>query len=235
MPDNEKWLLWQDISRTPYMNMSIDEQLLLHVAEFGTPVVRIYGWDRQSVSIGYVQDYAAAPQQKYAIVRRITGGGVVFHDRDLTYTIAIPEGHRICELDRVESYHVFHHAVKAALAGFGLAAELSASESRSVNRATMHCFVTPTRYDVLCDGRKYAGAAQRRTRNGILHQGSIDLKASGGDSAILTEKLINALAKQFEIGFIAFKVSKAFLRDAKIMAEKKYSTEQWNKFKKTPS
>ena len=235
MTANKEWLLWLDISRDPYMNMSIDELLLLHIAEFGAPVVRIYGWDRKSVSIGYVQDYEAAPREGYAIVRRMTGGGVVFHDKDLTYTVVIPAGHPICALDRVESYHVFHRAVKAALAGFGLEAELSTSEGGAVDRATMQCFVTPTRYDVLCGGRKYAGAAQRRTHDGILHQGSIDLKASGGDSVILTEKLVKALEKQFEIGFIEFKVSKVFLHDAETLAGIKYSTEQWNRFKKIQS
>jgi lipoate-protein ligase A len=235
MAANEKWLLWRDSKRGPYINMSIDELLLRHIAEFGTPVVRIYGWDRKSASIGYVQDYEAAPREGYAIVRRMTGGGVVFHDNDLTYTVVIPAGHRICELGRIESYHVFHRAVKEALAGFGLRAELSASGSGAIDRATMQCFVTPTRYDVLCGGRKYAGAAQRRTRDGILHQGSIDLKASAGDSEILAEKLIKALEKQFEIGFIEFNVSKAFLRDAETLSGIKYSTEQWNRLKKTQS
>jgi lipoate-protein ligase A len=232
MTANAKWLLWRDGDRDPFLNMSIDELLLSHIAEFGTPVVRIYGWDRKSVSIGYVQDYEAAPQKGYAIVRRMTGGGVVFHDKDLTYTVVVPAGHPICALDRVESYHVFHRAVKEALAGFGLEAELSTAECGAVDRATMQCFVTPTRYDVLCGGRKYAGAAQRRTRDGILHQGSIDLKASGGDSEILAEKLVRALEKQFEISFIEFNVSREFLRDAEILSEMKYSTEQWNRFKK---
>ena len=235
MTADAKWLLWLDINRDPYMNMSIDELLLLRIAGFGTPVVRIYGWDRKSVSIGYVQDYEATPREGYVIVRRMTGGGVVFHDKDLTYTVAIPGGHPICALDRIESYHVFHRAVKEALAGFGLQAELSAAECGAVDRATMQCFVTPTRYDVLCGGQKYAGAAQRRTRDGILHQGSIDLKASGGNSAILTEKLIKAFEKQFEIGFIEFNVSREFLHDAEILSGIKYSTEQWNRFKEIPA
>lgn len=232
MADNGQWLLWRDISRNPYMNMSIDELLLTHISSFGVPVVRIYGWDRKSLSIGYVQSYEAAQQEGYTAVRRPTGGGVVYHDRDLTYTIVVPESHPICRLDRIESYHVFHRAVKAALAEFGLQAELSDAESGAVDRATMRCFVTPTRYDVLCGEQKYAGSAQRRTRDGILHQGSIDLKASGGDSAILAKKLAEALEKQFEIEFIEFKVSDGFLREAEELALKKYSTEDWNKFKR---
>lgn len=232
MAKNGQWLLWRDISRDPYMNMSIDELLLTHISSFEFPVVRIYGWDRKSLSIGYVQNYEAVQQEGYAIVRRPTGGGVVYHDHDLTYTVVVPESHPICRLDRVESYHVFHRAVKAALAGFGLQAELSGNECGAVDRATMQCFVTPTRYDVLCGGQKFAGAAQRRTRDGILHQGSIDLKASAGDSAILVKKLTEAFEKQFEIEFIEFKVSDGFLREAEELTLKKYSTEEWNKFKR---
>ena len=54
-----------------------------------------YGWDRKSASIGYIQKFSAVEDQSYTVVRRPTGGGVVFHDVDLTYTVAVPKGHYI--------------------------------------------------------------------------------------------------------------------------------------------
>ncbi|MFA7230253.1 MAG: biotin/lipoate A/B protein ligase family protein [Victivallaceae bacterium] len=231
MTDSGKWFLWLDEKRSPYLNMSIDELLLTDSASTGAPVVRFYGWDRPAVSIGYVQSYDAAPHHTHTVVRRPTGGGVVYHNHDLTYTVVIPAGHQICELDRTESYHVFHRAIQCALGEFGVQASLSSSESAPVDRATMQCFVTPTRYDVVGNGKKYAGAAQRRTRDGILHQGSIDLAVADGNRELLIEKLITALQTQFAIEFIEFNVSKSLFDRATALAGTKYSTEEWNKHK----
>lgn len=230
----QEWLLWQDIDRSPWLNMSIDELLLEECGNCGLPLLRIYGWDRKSVSIGYVQDYNAAPQEGYAIVRRPTGGGVVFHDVDLTYTVVIPQSHPICAMNRIESYHVLHRAVKLALDSFGHNAVLAASESGPVDRATMQCFTTPTRYDVLCEDRKFAGSAQRRTRNGILHQGSISADASGGNHEILAAELIKAFEKELDIRFTEYKLNRDLLEKAGKLAEDKYATDEWNRFKRVP-
>lgn len=224
----EKWLLWRDKSWSPYMNMAVDELLLEQSAKLGTPLIRIYGWDRPSVSIGYIQDYSAAPEEDYAVVRRPTGGGIVFHDVDLTYTAVVPVDHHITSLDRMESYHVFHRAILKALEKFGIAGALAPNESGPVDRATMQCFVTPTRYDVVSDGKKYAGAAQRRTKNGILHQGSIMREASGGDLDRLAKVLIHALKTGFNIEFENYTPSEEFIKRAEELADSKYAMESWN-------
>ncbi|QSH41710.1 biotin/lipoate A/B protein ligase family protein [Lentisphaerota bacterium ZTH] len=229
--DNE-WFLWLDNAHSPQLNMSIDEILLNRIAAIGKPLLRIYKWDRPSVTIGYVQSFDAAPHDRYTVVRRPTGGGVVYHDSDLTYTVIIPPGHDIAKLDRLESYHVFHRAILLALAELGLEARLAPDESSPVDRATMQCFVTPTRYDVIAAGRKYAGAAQRRTRSGVLHQGSIDLKAAAGDENLLKQKLIAAFEKQFNINFIDFTPDTQFIKSAEELAIDKYATDDWNCLKK---
>ncbi len=226
------WHLWQDSLRSPYLNMAVDEALLETAPERKIPLVRTYGWNCPSVSIGYVQDYTAAPRSGYTIVRRPTGGGVVFHDRDLTYTAVIPPEHQICKLDRMESYHVFHRAVLRALANFGLSGKLAPDESGPVDRATMQCFTTPTRYDVIAAGQKFAGAAQRRTRNGILHQGSISLEASNGDSEALTKALIDAIKQEFTILFDDFTPSEILMRRASELEKDKYSLESWNRHRR---
>ncbi len=231
---SESWLLWLDTSHDPYFNMAVDELLLNHAGELGTPLIRIYSWDRPAVSIGFVQSYDAAPHEKYTIVRRPTGGGVVYHDHDLTYTAVIPIGHRICSLDRTESYRVFHDAVQLALNAFGINTDLADTEiPKHVDRAFMQCFTTPTKYDVMGDGRKFAGAAQRRTRDGILHQGSIDLDASGGDHARLTDALTVALSQSFGVQFTPFEPTPELLVRAEALTTAKYATDNWNIHKKT--
>ena len=170
----EQWLLWHDGVHDPWFNMSVDELLLEAAPQFGTPLLRTYRWDRPALSIGCSQSYPAEQEARYAIVRRPTGGGNVFHDVDLTYTAVIPAGHPIAALDRMESYRIFHEAMLPMLDALGAHAGLKQEESARVDRRTMRCFTSPSRFDVVADdGAKYAGAAQRRTRNGILHQGSI--------------------------------------------------------------
>ena len=74
---------------SPARNMAIDESLLRHVQ---SPVLRIYSWDQPCVSIGYFQKAQLAPTDR-PMVRRFTGGGLVEHGKDLTYTHVLPPPH----------------------------------------------------------------------------------------------------------------------------------------------
>ena len=230
---NEKWYIWRDGDRPPPVNMAVDE-LLLEKSEFlqGMILLRIYGWDRPSISIGYSQKYSSVSGNgEYSIVRRPTGGGIVFHDRDLTYTVVVPAKHPIENLDRVESYHVFHRAVLRAMSAFGKQGKLADSAVSVSDRTTMKCFVTPTKYDVICENRKMAGAAQRRTKKGILHQGSISLEVSGGDKNKLSEELIRGFAAEFNVDFENFTVPDVLAAEADNLSSAKFATDEWNKSK----
>ena len=205
----ENWLFFDDKAHPPQENMDIDADLLKNAStQKGMPLLRFYDWDRLSVSIGYVQKEEIVPdREKYTVVKRPTGGGVVYHDRDFTYTVVVPAEHWITKLDRVESYRVFHKAVVRAFATFGLKGLLVDTEQPKTDRATMQCFITPTKYDVLCELRngktaKFAGSAQRRTKNGILHQGSIILKATQGNRKKLAKALKKAFEEEFNIEWV---------------------------------
>jgi lipoate-protein ligase A len=232
MNTSNQWYLYNDTAHDPFYNMALDEVLLQSAGKLGKPLIRIYEWDCLSVSIGYVQRYDAAPFDRYTVVRRPTGGGVVYHDHDLTYTAVVPADDPICGLNRIDSYHVFHQAILETLKSFGLDGKLSPDECGAVDRATMQCFTTPTRYDVIAAGKKYAGAAQRRTRDGILHQGSISLEALECGRELLIKKLLPAFEKQFNMNFIDFTPNPALLEKAAELRRTKYATEDWNKHKK---
>ena len=211
MQTSETWYFFDDTAHPPQENMDIDVELLANSAKLaGMPLLRFYDWDRPSISIGYVQKEEAVRQAEgYTIVKRPTGGGIVYHDNDFTYSVIVPAGHWITKLDRVESYRVFHKAVVRALAVFGLNCMLVDTTQPKADRATMQCFVTPTKYDVLCDNLtpgkvvKVAGSAQRCTRNGILHQGSISLASLKSDRGRLREKFKQAFEDEFNISFIS--------------------------------
>ncbi len=226
---NELWMLWRDGVHDPFFNMSMDEVLLELMPQLGMPLLRTYRWDRPALSIGSSQLYPAEQEANYTIVRRPTGGGNVFHDVDLTYTVVLPPAHRIAALDRMSSYKVFHEAMLPMLERLGAHAGLKPDETPGVDRATMKCFTSPSRYDIVTEtGTKYAGAAQRRTRNGILHQGSIQLAVSGGDWEKLETMLLEALKQFFRIDYIPAGLPEGALDRAEALARSKYETREWN-------
>ena len=226
----EQWLYWQDATHDPYFNMAVDEVLLANSALLdGKVLVRVYRWDRPSVSFGSSQICPQELADKYTLVRRPTGGGVVYHDVDLTYTVVVPPGHSILQLDRMESYKVFHEALLIKMTEDGVAAVLEDHGTDHVDRATMQCFVSPSRFDLVApSGSKYAGAAQRRTRCGILHQGSIKLEAANGSWDDLCAELLESLQQKFEVEFVDWQPEEAVIQSAALLAQSKYATEKWN-------
>lgn len=169
-------------------NMATD-LLLLETARPDTLYYRHYDWSERAFTFGVSQNreivrLTAGPLT--VVVRRATGGGVVSHLDDWTYTLVAPAGHPLAEAKASESYKAVHAAIADALSQCGVPAELvpCPRESCGLNpdsevaapRKPGVCFVQPEIFDVVRadDGRKLAGAAQKRARTGILFQGSID-------------------------------------------------------------
>jgi lipoate-protein ligase A len=210
------------------LNMAIDEALL----EIATgPTIRFYRWNHPALSFGYFGKYDDVADQKdeREIVRRWTGGGIVFHGNDLTYSIVIPVSDAVFSQSSMLIYEKVHHAMRDAFAQNGVSAELSSVsalyESRRnnapvIDRRYSECFANPVRADVLLNGRKVAGAAQRRTRRGLLQQGSIQ-KVDLGEG--FAGRFANELSNNWRLE----EFSDALLTRAQAIAEQKYSTPSW--------
>lgn len=232
--NGNRWLLWLDGARTPAMNMAVDELLLAECRSLGAPLLRVYSWDRPAASYGYSQGPEAVRRKGLALVRRPTGGGVVYHDADFTYTVVAPPGHKLLELDRMQSYQALHEAVLAALEALGVGAKLAGDELKPHDRATLQCFVSPSPRDVLAEGgEKLAGAAQRRTRQGLLHQGSVFLTKDMTPSA-LSSALVKAFERLLDAAFSEYNPSAELLDSAEKLANLKYESEAWNLRKEPP-
>ncbi len=223
------WFIWMDIARSPFLNMAIDEILIDKVVQsLDKPILRFYDWNTPSISIGYSQTFPKS-DDKHAVVRRFTGGGVVFHDSDITYSVAVPQTHPICHLNRHDSYKFFHIAIMDFFSSFGVRSELSPESSVCENRKVMRCFVSPSKYDIISENTKLAGAAQRRGRKGILHQGSIILPEKINLSKeTLINKIKNSFEKIHSIIFQEFKPDEVILNEARLLEQNKYSTSSWN-------
>lgn len=226
---SELWDIWLDSQpHSPAFNMAADEALLVTANHRRRPLLRFYQWDRKAVSIGYVQAIASAPVG-YAAVRRPTGGGVVFHDFDLTYSIAFPAEHWLNTLDRTRSYDCINHAVQNALVNLNLNVSLSNDDiPRSVDRLTMVCFTNPTKYDIMLNGKKVGGSAQRRVREGLLHQASLHF---GGPLPIqrnlLQSAIARALANSLDLNYQIFTPDPFFIGKTLDFICEKYDNTSW--------
>ena len=166
------WLLLNSGLCDPAFNMAMDEALLEAMPRLQKPVLRFYGWTEPAATFGYFQKYSevAATTMLRPLIRRPTGGGIVPHDIDWTYSAAFPTTHEWYSLKAIESYRRIHEWIVAAFQRLNIATELAPCCKKS---APGQCFVGHEQFDVLWHGKKIAGAAQRRTKLGLLIQGSV--------------------------------------------------------------
>jgi lipoate-protein ligase A len=203
-------------AKSAALNMAIDEALL-NCAR--VPILRYYRWQRPAVSFGYFGCYADLKSQSgdREIVRRWTGGGIVPHGDDLTYSLIVPAGDPLLARSSPEIYSEVHEAIRQALQSSGIPAVLANSHAPKISE---NCFANPVPADVLSDGRKIAGAAHRRARTGLLHQGSIQRGDLPGG---FKEDLARLLCERFELK----ELSPETIEHAFRIAETKYGTPGW--------
>jgi lipoyl(octanoyl) transferase len=199
------------------MNMAIDEALLEYAID---PVIRFYAWRSPALSFGYFRRFAdvASYAGERDLIRRWTGGGIVFHGTDLTYSIVIPVRDAVFAESSMSIYEKIHRALCDVLVEAGHAALLGTETG--VNNPGYNCFANPVRADVIVDGGKIAGAAQRRTRRGLLQQGSIQ----GVD---ISKGLAQRFAQTLSANCSERKVDDEILNRARELAEWKYGAEAW--------
>ena len=201
-------------------NMAIDESLLRHAQ---TPVLRIYGWEGTCVSIGYFQK-ASLVAAGTSFVRRYTGGGLVEHGKDLTYTLVLPADHPLTAAGTLPSYRAIHQGVASALRAAEFDCQLATAQPKQDHAS---CFLKPVPADVLdSKGAKLAGAAQRRTRQGCLHQGSILL--SGQIPPQLPKILPGHLARALQTTWAVTERTREEEELAEKLFRDRYSTRDWN-------
>ena len=202
-------------SHSAAMQMAVDEALF---ASATAPALRFYHWRQPSLSFGYFGRFAdvAAEAGQRELVRRWTGGGLVLHGNDLTYSLVLPPSYLPTGCSARAVYSSVHAALVEALAGAGKI-ELAARDAPKVSDA---CFANPVTADVLADGRKIAGAAQRRTRAGLLQQGSVQFNQLPVN---FTVRFATALCPRFEHRGLDLRL----LHRAEALAAEKYATAAW--------
>jgi lipoate-protein ligase A len=209
-------------------NMALDEALLQAAPSLGRPVLRFYAWTEPAASFGYFQKYAEVAQMTLLrpLVRRPTGGGLVPHDADWTYSLAFPPGNPWYGLKATESYQRVHEWIKAGFLKLGISTQLAPECKKSLPG---QCFVGCEKSDVLWQGRKIAGAAQRRTRDGLLIQGSVQpppIKLARSD----WEQAMCDVARSIQaVQWTELKLDEALGRRTAQLVDKAYSLDSYNR------
>jgi len=210
-------------------NMALDEALLCRARQLRMPVLRFYGWTGPAASFGYFQKIAEIERATLLrpLVRRPTGGGLVPHDADWTYSVAIPAGHPWHRIRAEQSYERIHRWLQAAFGALGIRAELASSKRQELPG---QCFAGWEKNDLLLGGRKIAGAAQRRTQTGLLIQGSVQPPA-GVERKAWEQAMLETGWQGVRIEWTRLKLPDELLEFARKLASEKYSRLEYNRMR----
>ncbi|MEA2012921.1 MAG: biotin/lipoate A/B protein ligase family protein [Verrucomicrobiota bacterium] len=223
--NKQSWYFLGEGRKSPSYNMAMDELLLSFVES--KPVLRIYDWDVPTISIGYSQRLSEINTAGYRVVRRYTGGGVVFHDTSYTYSLVFPSSHLLVDKARLEGYKVVNEAVMSALLPYNKNLYLYDRKlDDDTDLSIMACAENPTFYDVMKNSEKVSGCAQRRNKNGLLVEGYIKKIALAQES--LEKALKNTFAEYFNCSYESFPDKKDLFFQAEQLAKKKYLSKEWN-------
>jgi len=178
----DTWRLLIDPPGPAGYNMAVDEALAESCRTGASgPTLRLYGWDRPSISLGHFQrahevvDLDRCREGRVPVVRRTTGGRAVHHHHDVTYSVVAPIPHPLFPPTIKGTYEVVARALLAGLAALGLCAECHPRDPEQPRRGigSPLCFDSTSRYELTLGGKKVIGSAQRRWKTAFLQHGSI--------------------------------------------------------------
>ena len=229
--------------------MAIDQAILESTAATGEPTLRFYRWTPATLSLGYFQKFEDRENHSASAncptIRRASGGGAIVHDDELTYSLCVATEGQMAKAN-AQLYDIVHLAIRAGLAEQGIGVELfEASEGETVKASKSDpflCFQRRAVGDIICDGAKVGGSAQRRLKNALIQHGSLLLSqsASAPELAGLKEKsgvdvdvdlLITAICKRLgaamQLQISDRQVSDLELQRSSEIAQEKFASEEW--------
>ncbi|HDJ23800.1 MAG TPA: lipoate--protein ligase family protein [Candidatus Aminicenantes bacterium] len=262
MSYRQTWYLLVD--RTPKKgswNMAVDEYLFQQVKREPLTFLRFYAWIRPTASLGFYQktgrviNLEACRENQVDVVRRLTGGKLVLHHEEVTYSVASSETD-VFSASLRESYRLISEALVLGLQKLGIQAELATSKPPEIYaRGNLPCFSFPAENEIEVKGKKLIGSAQKREGNCFLQHGSIPLRNntslleqitpnSNGGKVIRLISLEEALGRGVEFNEVAAALicgfseyfnaeirpkilSKEDREEIYRLEKEKYGTEEW--------
>lgn len=257
----DSWDLMIDLTpRSGSFNMAVDEYMFRRLDKPARTTVRFYRWERPTASLGYSQraenvlNLESCRKHGIDVVRRITGGKLVLHWREITYAVVSSDTSAFSST-LVESYRRISLALIMGLKKMGLQARLAGPPPSSYPRGNMPCFAYPARDEIELDGRKIVGSAQKRVGGRFLQHGSIPLQGDEEllervslhredflgsrmvslsealdrevDSAWVVDRLVAGMAEYFKVRFVPLALDPAADQSVRRIQERRYANEAW--------
>jgi len=178
----KEWdLIVDDTQLDGSWNMALDEYLFQSLSEEPQTILRFYKWKNPTVSLGYSQKVLEVADVEFCkkngidIVRRMTGGKLVLHHKEVTYSLASSDT-ELFTATIADSYRLISEALMKGLERMGLAPSLASPAPQEYIRGNLPCFSYPSRNEVEVDGKKIIGSAQKRVGTKFIQHGSIPLE-----------------------------------------------------------
>lgn len=179
------WHVIDSGTLAPEAIMAKDAALLEELQAKDSPILHLYEWAMPCLTYGYFTKleqhlHLDVLQHKgLHIARRPTGGGIIFHLTDLAFSLLVPASHSYFSLNTLDSYAVINAHVARVIMQWskqGIHPTLFTKDvACGKNMCYSFCMAAPTPYDLVVAGKKVGGAAQRRRRQGLLHQATLSL------------------------------------------------------------
>lgn len=179
-----KWHLIDSGRLPPEQIMAKDALLLQQLQNNPHPILHFYDWEGDCLTYGYFTnpenylDLSAVKQYRINMARRPTGGGIIFHLTDFAFSVLIPASHPDFSFNSLDNYGFINCQISQAILHLTekrVQANLWMVDGCPEPCRSKFCMSQPTQYDLVVQGRKVGGAAQRKTKWGFLHQGSLSL------------------------------------------------------------
>lgn len=234
-------------------NMAVDQALLETADQTGWMTLRFYHWSAPTLSLGYFQSHLDrrlhSPSQDCPLVRRRTGGGAIVHDHEITYSLSIPSSNR-WSAQNTDLYRSIHQIFIDVFESLGIQTcfyidqpQQLIDPSIRVHDSAFLCFQRRTDRDIVCDGHKIVGSAQRRLKKSLLQHGSILIRRSDRAPELagiedvcqkpvvesdLTRILYEELGKRLHIRLVHGKLSPSEKEAAERAFSSHFDAHEWN-------
>lgn len=237
-------------------NMAVDEVLFHSSIETNTPTVRVYEW-KNSITIGRfnsintILDLKALDTKKISYTRRVTGGGILIHADDISYSISIPQ-YSINALDVKENYRYICGFILNFYKKLGLESKFAIDEDLSISKSNI-CTLANESYDITINAKKIGGNAQRYSKKSLFQHGSIPLKLDTklyemifledaelekiltlqklgihSSKEQLKQLMINSFQESFDVELVANRLTEEELEKVDELQRTKYDSGDWN-------
>ena len=213
-----------DIPRFCDVNIAIDE--IFFTKENFEEIFRFYRWLKPSYTIGYFQKYPVK-EDSYPVIRRLTGGLSVLHNKDLSYSLIVSDKMWPYIYNQEKTYKLVHETIRKSLKTINIICD---DTSKKVDTIKNYCCVnTLYKDDLLLNGKKIVGSCQRRRGNRILVEGSIHLDLQEEQKKFFSKNFFKILSETLKCDTMDSIVNDTDLNLAKKLCEEKYNKDKWNK------